>query len=75
MQWNCLNSGDCAGDWCAKGVPNSIMLAKPFAPRSLSPLFPNFSMLLRHQHKSAAAHTIAEEETAFTRTLQGVSER
>jgi CheY-like chemotaxis protein len=25
-------SGDSAADWTARGVPNSIMLAKPFAP-------------------------------------------
>ena len=28
-------SGDSAGDWTAKGVPNSIMLEKPFAPAQL----------------------------------------
>jgi DNA-binding NtrC family response regulator len=28
-------SGDGAGDWASKGVPNSIMLAKPFAPAQL----------------------------------------
>jgi DNA-binding response OmpR family regulator len=28
-------SGDSAADWTAKGVPNSIMLAKPFAPAQL----------------------------------------
>ena len=28
-------SGDCAEDWGSKGVPNSIMLAKPFAPAQL----------------------------------------
>lgn len=25
-------SGDSAGDWAAHGVPNSIMISKPFAP-------------------------------------------
>jgi len=25
-------SGDSANDWASKGVPNSIMVAKPFAP-------------------------------------------
>jgi len=28
-------SGQDAGDWASKGVPNSIMLAKPFAPAQL----------------------------------------
>jgi len=28
-------SGAAAGDWTSKGVPNSIMLAKPFAPAQL----------------------------------------
>ena len=28
-------SGNDAGDWASKGVPNSIMLAKPFAPAQL----------------------------------------
>jgi DNA-binding response OmpR family regulator len=28
-------SGDCAEDWASVGVPNSIMLAKPFAPAQL----------------------------------------
>jgi CheY-like chemotaxis protein len=28
-------SGDSAKDWAFKGVPNSIMLAKPFAPAQL----------------------------------------
>ena len=28
-------SGDSAADWTSKGVPNSIMLAKPFAPAQL----------------------------------------
>jgi DNA-binding response OmpR family regulator len=28
-------SGDKAGDWASKGVPNSIMLSKPFAPAQL----------------------------------------
>jgi DNA-binding response OmpR family regulator len=28
-------SGDCAEDWGSRGVPNSIMLAKPFAPAQL----------------------------------------
>jgi DNA-binding response OmpR family regulator len=28
-------SGDSAEDWASKGVPNSIMLAKPFAPAQL----------------------------------------
>jgi DNA-binding response OmpR family regulator len=28
-------SGDCAEDWGSKGVPNSIMLAKPFGPAQL----------------------------------------
>ena len=28
-------SGDSAEDWGSKGVPNSIMLAKPFAPAQL----------------------------------------
>ena len=25
-------SGDSAGDWASKGVPNSVMISKPFAP-------------------------------------------
>jgi len=29
-------SGDSAGHWGAEGVPNSIMLSKPFAPAQLS---------------------------------------
>jgi DNA-binding response OmpR family regulator len=28
-------SGDSAEEWASKGVPNSIMLAKPFAPAQL----------------------------------------
>lgn len=28
-------SGDSTEDWASKGVPNSIMLAKPFAPAQL----------------------------------------
>jgi CheY-like chemotaxis protein len=28
-------SGNAAADWTSKGVPNSIMLAKPFAPAEL----------------------------------------
>lgn len=28
-------SGDSAGDWASKGVPDSIMLGKPFAPAQL----------------------------------------
>jgi CheY-like chemotaxis protein len=28
-------SGDSADDWASKGVPHSIMLAKPFAPAQL----------------------------------------
>jgi len=28
-------SGDSVPDWASKGVPNSIMLAKPFAPAQL----------------------------------------
>ena len=28
-------SGDSAEDWASKGVPNSIMLTKPFAPAQL----------------------------------------
>jgi DNA-binding response OmpR family regulator len=28
-------SGNCADEWTIKGVPNSIMLAKPFAPAQL----------------------------------------
>jgi CheY-like chemotaxis protein len=28
-------SGDSAEDWASKGVPHSIMLAKPFAPAQL----------------------------------------
>ncbi len=28
-------SGDSATDWSSKGVPNSVMLAKPFAPVQL----------------------------------------
>jgi hypothetical protein len=28
-------SGKDADDWASKGVPNSIMLAKPFAPAQL----------------------------------------
>ena len=28
-------SGASAGDWAAQGVPNSIMLTKPFAPAQL----------------------------------------
>ena len=28
-------SGNAAADWTSKGVPNSIMLAKPFAPAQL----------------------------------------
>ena len=28
-------SGDSAADWASKGVPDSIMLAKPFAPAQL----------------------------------------
>jgi CheY-like chemotaxis protein len=28
-------SGDSAADWASKGVPNSIMLSKPFAPAQL----------------------------------------
>jgi CheY-like chemotaxis protein len=28
-------SGDAAEDWASKGVPHSIMLAKPFAPAQL----------------------------------------
>ena len=28
-------SGDSSEDWASKGVPNSIMLAKPFAPAQL----------------------------------------
>lgn len=28
-------SGDGASDWASKGVPNSIMLSKPFAPAHL----------------------------------------
>jgi CheY-like chemotaxis protein len=28
-------SGDSAEDWAAQGVPNSIMLSKPFAPAQL----------------------------------------
>jgi len=29
-------SGVAAADWTSKGVPNSVMLAKPFAPAQLS---------------------------------------
>jgi hypothetical protein len=29
-------SGDSAEEWASKGVPNSIMLSKPFAPAQLS---------------------------------------
>jgi DNA-binding response OmpR family regulator len=28
-------SGDSAEDWASKGVPNSVMLSKPFAPAQL----------------------------------------
>jgi hypothetical protein len=28
-------SGDSSADWAVEGVPNSIMLAKPFAPAQL----------------------------------------
>jgi DNA-binding response OmpR family regulator len=28
-------SGDSAADWSSKGVPNSVMLTKPFAPAQL----------------------------------------
>ena len=28
-------SGDSAEDWSSQGVPNSIMLSKPFAPAQL----------------------------------------
>jgi DNA-binding response OmpR family regulator len=28
-------SGDSVGDWASKGVPNSVMLSKPFAPAQL----------------------------------------
>ena len=28
-------SGDSAADWASAGVPNSIMLTKPFAPAQL----------------------------------------
>jgi DNA-binding response OmpR family regulator len=28
-------SGDCAEEWASKGIPNSIMLEKPFAPAQL----------------------------------------
>ena len=28
-------SGNAAADWTSKGVPNSVMLAKPFAPAQL----------------------------------------
>jgi hypothetical protein len=28
-------SGDSAEDWASQGVPNSIMLSKPFAPAQL----------------------------------------
>ena len=28
-------SGNSAADWTSKGVPNSIMLEKPFAPAQL----------------------------------------
>jgi DNA-binding NtrC family response regulator len=28
-------SGDSVNDWASKGVPNSVMLAKPFAPAQL----------------------------------------
>jgi DNA-binding response OmpR family regulator len=28
-------SGDSAGDWASQGVPDSIMLSKPFAPAQL----------------------------------------
>jgi DNA-binding response OmpR family regulator len=29
-------SGDSSEDWTSKGVPNSVMLAKPFAPAQLT---------------------------------------
>lgn len=28
-------SGDSGGNWASKGVPNSVMLSKPFAPAQL----------------------------------------
>jgi len=28
-------TGDSAGDWTARGVPNSVLLQKPFAPAQL----------------------------------------
>jgi hypothetical protein len=35
-------SGAAAADWTSKGVPNSIMLAKPFAPAQLLTAVSNF---------------------------------
>ena len=35
-------SGTAAADWASKGVPNSIMLSKPFAPAQLLTAVSNF---------------------------------
>jgi CheY-like chemotaxis protein len=46
-------SGKDADDWTSKGVPNSIMLAKPFAPAHLSPPFLSFSTPARRRPEGA----------------------
>ena len=40
-------SGDSAEDWPSKGVPNSIMLSKPFAPAQLVTAISNYSTAVR----------------------------
>ena len=45
-------TGGHAAEWPSHGVPNSILLTKPFARALFSRPFPNFSMLESRQRKA-----------------------
>ena len=47
-------SGDSAEDWGSKGVPNSIMLAKPFAPAQLVTAVSQLLNAVCHEYKGSS---------------------
>jgi DNA-binding response OmpR family regulator len=69
-------SGAHAEDWASKGVPNSIMLAKPFAPAQLvtavSQLL-NAAARQRHQHSVGARPSWTQKRLAILFSFRSYS--
>lgn len=63
-------SGKDSGEWASKGVPNSIMLAKPFAPAQLVTAVSQLSILNHRQRRSNSRKAMLQKTENPLRFVQ-----